>query len=658
MKIKRAGCWLAGMLGIAAVAQGGPAVTNYTDGETLRYPVALLRGTLDGGATNAVQVINTSSRRDTREIRGAAFEGQFKGMAELVPGTNRIVVRAGGGETAISLVYVPQTNPYRVRAFYFVPADGNTRYETPFKDDAFDFRGKYDTMLKCAQSFVAEQMQAAGYGRKTFTLEFDEGGKVIVHVVKAARPVAEYETLGRYPIASTVGREVAAAVGEKPCNYFGCVAFSRHIPKDQPGAGHATCYGMVNVGDVSLFGGAIFYTWPSSLSEVIPRLTQDEAIDRERFHADDNRGGRIWATAANTWGASLHELIHAYYVPHCADGNGVMSTGYDQFNRYFTFAEPPTAKRKTTERFADTGRTRLSRITAAALAPTRFMALDKRDWKEKNTVSVDIDPPRGEFVFRSDYGVRFIAPEKWYGDGPHARWFVEAGYDKPAPEEIRIAASNVLANCKAIRGISARVVDAEGHYTICNDLGSLLTSACIRNWQFAPGAVRWEGSNAFPSLTDGQRKAIEAATATGRLEKGSANQVDVRPFARDKGAANTAVYALRVIRSGEPRAIQVLGAANDTLRVWVNGELVLSDRSEGPELKVAEATLKAGENILLVEAWNKAGWFHMTVRLADAGGKPLQLTDEGTLEPAVDFAAYQSLFAGDAPEAPARKPGH
>lgn len=641
--------------GFILPATAGLIVNNYKDGETLRYPLALLRGTLTDRGTPELVVVNTTSTRDTRELKGVAYQGNFKGMAELVPGTNVLALRAGDETFGLTLVYTPQTNPYRVRAFYFVPPDGDTRFETPFKDDTYDFRGKYDAMLKCAQSFVADWMNARGYGRKTFNLEFDDNGKVIVHVVKAARPVAEYEKLGRIPIASTVGAEVIAAVGDQSCNYFGGVSFSRHIQKGQPGAGHATCYGMVNVGNISLFGGAIFYSWPDRLNDVIPRFMQDEVIEGANFHVDDPRGGRIWATAANTWGASLHELIHAYYVPHCADGAGVMATGYDQFNRYFTFFEPPTAKRAAGEWFIDNGRTHLSRVTAAALAPTRFMALDKREWQEPNTVTMDVDPPRGEFVFKSDYGIRFIAPEKWYGDGPHAQWYVEGPYDRPAPREVRITAAEILTNCKSVYGLSVRVIDAEGHYTLCNDLGSLLGPACIRNWKYAPEAIRWTDTNALPDLSEVQRTAIEEAALTSPLEKSGANQVDLRPYVRGKGVADTAVYAVRVIHSDRPRTLKVLGNANDTLRVWLNGELVLKAKGdEGPDLFSADMTLKAGVNRMLVEGWNHAGWFRMTVRLVGVDGKPLLLTDEGELKPAQDFEPYRPLFGGK--EVGRRKP--
>ena len=63
--------------------------------------------------------------------------------------------------------------------------------------------------------------------------------------------------------------------------------------------------------------------------------------------------------------------------------------------------------------------------------------------------------------------------------------------------------------------------------------------------------------------------------------------------------------------------------------------------------QAADLALKTGDNLLLVEVWNRGGWFHMTVRLTDSAGKPLQLTDAGRLEPAMDFEQYRHLFAGE-----------
>ena len=70
-------------------------ITNYTGGETIRYPVPIIRGTLADKNLTSVEVVNESSDRDTATMAGLAYKGSFKALTELVPGKNRIIVKAG-----------------------------------------------------------------------------------------------------------------------------------------------------------------------------------------------------------------------------------------------------------------------------------------------------------------------------------------------------------------------------------------------------------------------------------------------------------------------------------------------------------------------------------------------------------------------------------
>ena len=63
---------------------------------------------------------------------------------------------------------------YVVRVIYFIP---NDRQPDP------DMDTKLDTLIKDAQKFYADQMEAHGFERKTFRLELDDDGNVVVHHV-------------------------------------------------------------------------------------------------------------------------------------------------------------------------------------------------------------------------------------------------------------------------------------------------------------------------------------------------------------------------------------------------------------------------------------------------------------------------------------------
>ena len=80
--------------------------------------------------------------------------------------------------TFVTLAFVPNsfaqdTRPV-VRIIYFIPKD-----RTPQPDIA----AKLDAQLKDVQQYYADQMESHGFGRKTFQIETDPNGKVVVHRV-------------------------------------------------------------------------------------------------------------------------------------------------------------------------------------------------------------------------------------------------------------------------------------------------------------------------------------------------------------------------------------------------------------------------------------------------------------------------------------------
>jgi hypothetical protein len=73
--------------------------------------------------------------------------------------------------------------PRTVRLFYFLPNDRSNRA---------DVVESMKTEIREVQSFYAEQMQAHGYGNKTFQFETDDQGEPIVHRVDGQHPDSHY----------------------------------------------------------------------------------------------------------------------------------------------------------------------------------------------------------------------------------------------------------------------------------------------------------------------------------------------------------------------------------------------------------------------------------------------------------------------------------
>ena len=73
--------------------------------------------------------------------------------------------------------------PRTVRMIYFLPND------RPFRQEVVN---AMKTAIRYAQTFYAEQMQAHGYGNKTFQFEIDEQGEPLVHRVDGQLPDSHY----------------------------------------------------------------------------------------------------------------------------------------------------------------------------------------------------------------------------------------------------------------------------------------------------------------------------------------------------------------------------------------------------------------------------------------------------------------------------------
>jgi hypothetical protein len=229
-------------------------VTNFSEGETIRYSVPLIRGELSDPAALSVQLTNqTSLRTETHSIRGAAFGGKFVVLADLVPGPNRLIIRCGEAETRLNLTYRPQTNPYIVRAIYATDESGDTRYQSPIENDPQNYREKIGSALLLLQSIWADAMQENGYGRRTFNLELDGEGRVIVHTVRGDRSRDAYHQLADLDWYDRVYRLVERDYPMDRARNIVVAAYTEYKPDQNRVFSHTALGG----GGLALFGGGV-----------------------------------------------------------------------------------------------------------------------------------------------------------------------------------------------------------------------------------------------------------------------------------------------------------------------------------------------------------------------------------------------------------------
>lgn len=305
-------------------------VTNVTPGETVRYPLLLLRG-----STKGTEVLAGLGWKST--VKFPAANGRYEAAVELKPGSNMVLVASGRETVKVQVNYLPMRTPYRVRAVYLQAKDEGTEYDGPSDMDRTAYGEKLDLALKMMQAVAAESMREAGYGRKTFPLEFGADGKVVVHVVRTDETGDNLRSLDGNALWSRFYGELEKTFPYDVNKVCGVMAFTRYDRRSKRGLGHTALGG----GGFGLFGGGTMWSWPTTLADV-PKVYADGRVLNPEVEMDDSGlRGTVWASAATAVGAMLHEMGHTFGLPHSTDGRSAMSRGFDLFNRRFLVIEPP-----------------------------------------------------------------------------------------------------------------------------------------------------------------------------------------------------------------------------------------------------------------------------------------------------------------------------
>ncbi len=318
---------------LAFVSAPRPAtldVANVEPGETVRYPLLLLRGSARGNSV----IVGTSWKA---MVKFPVADERFAAAVELKPGANFVLVQSARDLVKIQVNYRPMTTPYRVRAVYLLAKDESTEFDGPPGADRTRYRDKIDLALKMMQSVAGESMREAGYGRKTFGLELGPDGKVVVHEVRSEATGDTLRSLDGNTLWSRFNDDLSKGFDYGVDKVCGVMAFTRWDRSAKRPLGHTALGG----GGLGLFGSGTMWSYPASVAE-IPKVFGDATpVDPAVEMDDSGLRGTVWASAATGIGAMLHEMGHTFGLPHSADRRSVMLRGFDALNRRFVVVEPP-----------------------------------------------------------------------------------------------------------------------------------------------------------------------------------------------------------------------------------------------------------------------------------------------------------------------------
>ncbi|MDR3692438.1 MAG: hypothetical protein P4L46_23855 [Fimbriimonas sp.] len=432
---------------VATVASATLSIDNFQAADLVRYPVVILRGMAQGPE----MAVGTSW---PAAIRFPVVNHRYTAIVELKPGANMLLLHSGSESLKFRLDYRPMTGPYKVATVFVMSSDGTERYDSSIPNDRFAIRDKLNVAMKLLQSFTADAMQRAGYGRKTFALDFDDQGRVKVQFLRSPNTTAELQSLDPNSIFNHICGVLNNAFKGDVVKCCGLLGFAAFDPATKKNLGHIALGG----GSQALFGAGSMQYWPATF-KALPKVFQDASfVDGAKAFEDSGNRHTVWANVSTAYGAMLHELGHTFGLPHSPDRFSIMSRGFDYFSRSLTTVEAPLPDSKTPVAFGPEELAKWDPFFAARLASTAWFQPDgdkgaEFESKDKPTVRFDGD----DVIVEAPYGIRVVGAES----ETVPAWFAEYKEENP-PKQAKYSRKEIRGKMQDTKS-TYRIVVVDAH---------------------------------------------------------------------------------------------------------------------------------------------------------------------------------------------------
>lgn len=191
----------------------------------------------------------------------------------------------------------PPKAPKKLHLVYFTPSD---------REPEPGYQQRLDAIMEDIRAFYRDGMEQAGFGPKTFDLDRDKEGKLILHLVKGKKPEKNYHK----PDAEKVLAECrpglkAAGISLEAETVLIFCNLANWDEKARTFSHHSPYYG---------YGNHLCF----ALDSVIQNL---DDIPKKEPMLDDDEYGKMSLGKFNTIfiGGIAHELGHALSLPHCGE---------------------------------------------------------------------------------------------------------------------------------------------------------------------------------------------------------------------------------------------------------------------------------------------------------------------------------------------------
>ncbi|MCJ1412404.1 hypothetical protein MMC19_006498 [Ptychographa xylographoides] len=315
-------------------------------------------------------------------------DGHFKALVHLSPGPNRLrldfmspKLRDSTNTThssSILINYLPMVNAPPLQLVVLLGKDSPGTYDAVPERIQREGNGletavrKFRMAAYLWQVFTGEQMHRNGFGRRCFRFEEEwqtgsltyrdrETGtmrnEAKIHIVRTEKTVAELRDLDRaqqYEGAKNNGDLFTIAMDAvkgyfKPLSgqkqYVSVLLLDTHWDKQvKTIRGHAALGGGGGEIQLAIFGSHCLQSYPTSIEEVVPAMSDCTRTDTNFVANDCNAAGSNWEAANIGIGAHLHETGHLLGCPH--QESGIMLADAVHFNRTFLTREPYSTRTK------------------------------------------------------------------------------------------------------------------------------------------------------------------------------------------------------------------------------------------------------------------------------------------------------------------------
>lgn len=429
-------------LGVFALGRAEISIDNIEAGAVVRYPLVILRGHCGGDSIAVGRTWDTASRF-------AVVKGEFKALVELRPGQNMVLLQTGRDLVRFRLDYQPPTTKLKVLTVWMKGSDGG---------EPQGLRERLDVAMKLLQSFTAEAMNAAGYGRKTFPLELDRDGRVVVHVVSSPKTEAELRAMENNENWRHVYQVLQGQFDENTTHWCTLLGWSTYDVGQHKSLGYYALGG----GSLGAFGTSAFGWWPSSVKEVPKAFLDATRVDPATGFEDSNHRETVWANVSTALGAIAHEMGHAFGLPHSADDFSVMSRGFDFFSRSFVVEEAPSARSSVPVLFGPKEVSRWDPFSAARLNWNPYFQPDEAKPTTEGEPMIDFHGD--EVILRAPAGIRVYGADR---DDRPATWS-EFREGEP-PKEVRLSRADLRNKLNTKETFRITLIDTAGRQVVVED---------------------------------------------------------------------------------------------------------------------------------------------------------------------------------------------